>query len=59
MLRGLALDAVVTCRFDQAEDMARKLIAAEVVDRTARVEGDYVLAWLRDRALATLTSFTS
>ena len=43
VLRGLALDAVVTCRFDQAEDMARKLIAAEAVDRTARVEGDYVL----------------
>ena len=43
VLRGLALDAVVTCRFDRAEEMARELIAAGDGDRTARVEGEYVL----------------
>ncbi len=43
VLRGLALDAVVTCRFDRAEETARELIAAEGIDRTARVEGEYVL----------------
>jgi DNA-binding SARP family transcriptional activator len=43
VLRGLALDAVVTCRFDRAEELARELIAAEGIDRTALVEGKYVL----------------
>ncbi|HSU08174.1 MAG TPA: BTAD domain-containing putative transcriptional regulator [Pseudonocardia sp.] len=43
VLRGLALHAVVTCRFDQAEEMGRELIAMGDSDRTARVEGDYVL----------------
>jgi hypothetical protein len=43
VLRGLALDAVVTCRFDRAEELARELIAAERIDHTALVEGEYVL----------------
>jgi DNA-binding SARP family transcriptional activator len=43
VLRGLALQAVVTCRFDRAQELARELIAAGRADRTARVEGEYVL----------------
>ena len=43
MLRGLALHAVVTCRFGRAQEMGEALIAAGRTDRTARVEGEYVL----------------
>ncbi|MFC5948011.1 ATP-binding protein [Pseudonocardia lutea] len=43
LLRGLALHALVRCRFDRAEENGHALIAAGQVDRTARVEGDYVL----------------
>jgi hypothetical protein len=43
VLRGLALDAVVRCRFDRAEELGRELIAASGPDPTARVEGEYVL----------------
>ena len=47
VLRGLALQAVVTCRFDRAEDMGRHLIRAGEVERTATVEGEYVLGVTR------------
>ena len=43
VLRGLALHAVVSCGFDRAEETGRELIAAGRSDRTARVEGEYVL----------------
>ena len=43
VLRGLALHAVVTCRFGRAQEMGEALIAAGRTDRTARVEGEYVL----------------
>jgi DNA-binding SARP family transcriptional activator len=43
LLRGLALHAIATCRFDRAEATGRELIAAGALDRTARVEGEYVL----------------
>ncbi|MEU7815983.1 AAA family ATPase [Pseudonocardia sp. NPDC049154] len=43
LLRGLALHAVARCRFDRAEENGHALIAAERFDRTARVEGEYVL----------------
>jgi DNA-binding SARP family transcriptional activator/tetratricopeptide (TPR) repeat protein len=43
VLRGLALHAVVSCAFDRAEETGRELIAAGRIDRTARVEGEYVL----------------
>jgi tetratricopeptide (TPR) repeat protein len=43
VLRGLALHAVVSCGFDRAEETGRELIAAGRIDRTARVEGEYVL----------------
>jgi hypothetical protein len=56
VLRGLALHAVVACRFDRAEEMSRELIAAGAIDRTARVEGEYVLGvtrfWRGDFAAA-------
>jgi hypothetical protein len=47
VLRGLALEAVVNCRFDRAEEMGRQLISSEGVDRTAPVEGEYVLGVTR------------
>jgi hypothetical protein len=47
VLRGLALQAVVTCRFDRADDMARQLITAGEVEHTAAVEGEYVLGVTR------------
>jgi len=43
VLRGLALVAVATCSFDRATEMGHELIAASLTDRTARVEGEYVL----------------
>lgn len=56
VLRGLALHAVVTCRFDRAAEMGHRLVAAGDTDRTARVEGDYVLGvtafWLGGFAAA-------
>ena len=56
VLRGLALHAVVTCRFPRAEDLGRELIVAGRRDRTARVEGEYVLGvtafWRGDFAAA-------
>ncbi|GAA2901548.1 AAA family ATPase [Pseudonocardia halophobica] len=47
LLRGLALHAIARCRFDRAEENGHALIAAGQVDRTARVEGDYVLGVTR------------
>ncbi|MFC5995260.1 ATP-binding protein [Pseudonocardia hispaniensis] len=43
VLRGLALHAVATCRFDRAAEMGGELVAAGSVDHTALVEGEYVL----------------
>ena len=43
VLRGLALQAVVTCNFDRAAEMGRELLAAGRTDHTALVEGEYVL----------------
>ncbi len=43
VLRGLALYAVGTCDFDRAAEMGHALLAAGATDRTALVEGDYVL----------------
>ena len=55
VLRGLALHAVVTCRFDRAEEMGRELIARGGRDRTARVEGEYVLGVTRSGGASSLT----
>jgi DNA-binding SARP family transcriptional activator/tetratricopeptide (TPR) repeat protein len=56
VLRGLALHAVVSCCFDRAEETGRELITAGRIDRTARVEGEYVLGvtdfWRGDFATA-------
>ncbi len=43
VLRGLALQAVVTCSFDRAAEMGAELLAAGRTDHTALVEGEYVL----------------
>lgn len=43
VLRGLALHAVTTCRFDRATELAHELAAAGRSDHTARVEAEYVL----------------
>ena len=43
LLRGLALHAVVTCRFARASELGQELVAAGCSDRTALVEGNYVL----------------
>ena len=43
MLRGLALHAVTTCRFARASELGHALVAAGRSDRTALVEGEYVL----------------
>ncbi|MGH3963419.1 MAG: ATP-binding protein [Pseudonocardiaceae bacterium] len=43
VLRGLALVAVASCSFDRATEMGHELLAASLTDRTARVEGEYVL----------------
>lgn len=43
VLRGLALHAVVTCRFDRAVELGRELVTAVPTDHLAHVEGEYVL----------------
>ncbi len=43
VLRGLALQAVVSCDFHRAAEMGHELLAAGRTDHTALVEGDYVL----------------
>jgi DNA-binding SARP family transcriptional activator/tetratricopeptide (TPR) repeat protein len=43
VLRGLALHAVATLRLDRAAELGRELLVADPADRTARVEGEYVL----------------
>jgi DNA-binding SARP family transcriptional activator len=43
VLRGLALHAVTTCRFAEAGELGHALVAAGRSDRTALVEGEYVL----------------
>jgi DNA-binding SARP family transcriptional activator/tetratricopeptide (TPR) repeat protein len=43
VLRGLALHAVGTLRFDRAVEKGRELLASDQDDRTARTEGEYVL----------------
>jgi len=56
VLRGLALHAVAVCRFRRAEDLGRELIVGGRRERTARVEGEYVLGvadfWLGNLAAA-------
>ena len=56
VLRGLALHALVTCHFPRAEDLGRELVVAGRRERTARVEGEYVLGvttfWRGDFAAA-------
>jgi DNA-binding SARP family transcriptional activator len=43
VLRGLALHAVATLRFDRAAELGRELLIADLADRTAFTEGQYVL----------------
>ena len=56
VLRGLALQAVVTCDFNRAAEMGRELLAAGRTDHTALVEGEYVLGvvafWTADFSAA-------
>jgi ATP/maltotriose-dependent transcriptional regulator MalT len=56
VLRGLALHAVVTCRFPRAEDLGRELTVVGQHDHSAWVEGEYVLGvtafWRGDFAVA-------
>lgn len=47
VLRGLALHAVGTCRFDRAEELGRELLTASRTDHTAGIEGEYVLGVTR------------
>jgi hypothetical protein len=42
VLRGLALHAIISCRFDRAEELGRELLAAGQADHTAGIEGEYV-----------------
>ncbi|MDN5913868.1 MAG: AAA family ATPase [Pseudonocardia sp.] len=56
VLRGLALHAVVSCRFDRAAELGQELVAAGRTDHLALVEGEYVLGvtdfWCGDFAAA-------